>query len=69
MSNAMINPSIVTLLNHVDNRYTLVVMTAKRARQIIDGAKPMIETESGKPVTIAINEVHEYKLSYETTEI
>lgn len=66
MSNSMINPSIISMLKNVDNRYTLVVMTAKRARQIIDGAKPIIEVDSSKPVTIAINEIYEEKISYET---
>lgn len=66
MSNSMINPSIISMLKNVDNRYTLVVMTAKRARQIIDGAKPIVEVDSSKPVTIAINEIYEEKISYET---
>ncbi|MDF2674012.1 MAG: rpoZ [Clostridiales bacterium] len=66
MNNSMINPSIISMLKNVDNRYTLVVMTAKRARQLIDGAKPIIEIDSSKPVTIAINEIYEEKISYET---
>ena len=33
----MISPSILSLLDKVDNRYSLVVVTSKRARQIIDG--------------------------------
>jgi DNA-directed RNA polymerase subunit omega len=36
MNNSMINPSIVSLLEKVDNRYSLVVVTAKRSRQLID---------------------------------
>ena len=44
MNNSMINPSIVELLNKVDNRYTLVTVTAKRARQLIEGANPMVGT-------------------------
>jgi DNA-directed RNA polymerase subunit omega len=66
MNNSMINPSIISMLKNVDNRYTLVVMTAKRARQLIDGAKPMIDIDSSKPVTIAINEIYEEKISYES---
>lgn len=68
MNNSMINPSIVNLLKNVDNRYTLVVMTAKRARQLIDGAKPIIDVDSSKPVTIAINEIYEERISYENTK-
>lgn len=68
MNNSMINPSIVNLLKNVDNRYTLVVMTAKRARQLIDGAKPLLDIDSAKPVTIAINEINEEKISYESVK-
>lgn len=68
MNNSMINPSIVNLLQHVDNRYTLVVMTAKRARQLIDGAMPLLDVDSSKPVTIAINEINEAKISYESVK-
>jgi DNA-directed RNA polymerase subunit omega len=62
----MINPSIVSLLENIDNRYSLVVITAKRARQLIDGAKPMIDIDSSKPVTIAINEISEGKIQFES---
>lgn len=68
MNNSMINPSIVNLLKNVDNRYTLVVMTAKRARQLIDGAMPLLDVDSSKPVTIAINEINESKISYESVK-
>ncbi|GAA0734680.1 DNA-directed RNA polymerase subunit omega [Clostridium oceanicum] len=68
MSNSMINPSIVDLMEKVDNRYALVVLASQRARQIIAGEEPLIDIESTKPVTIAINEINEEKLSYETVE-
>ncbi len=60
----MLNPSINDLSNKGDSRYTLVMLTAKRARQIVDGAKPLIETTSKKPVSIAIEEMVEGKISY-----
>lgn len=59
MNNSMINPSIVNLLQAVDNRYSLVVATSKRARQIIEGQSPLVQVDSTKPVTIAIHEIHE----------
>ncbi|EYE89271.1 DNA-directed RNA polymerase subunit omega [Fervidicella metallireducens AeB] len=67
-SNSMINPSIVSLLEKVDNRYSLVVVTARRARQLIDGAEPLTDVDSTKPVTVAINEVNEGKISYESVK-
>ena len=68
MNNSMINPSIVELLNKVPSRYTLVTMTSKRARQLICGAQPLIEIDSTKPVTIAINEINQGKITYETVK-
>lgn len=66
MNNSMINPSIVDLLKKVDNRYTLVTMTSKRARQLIEGEDPLVKTNSTKPVTISINEVYQGAITYET---
>lgn len=68
MNNSMINPSIVSLLEKVDNRYSLVVVTARRARQLIDGEEPLVEIDSPKPVTIAINEVYDGKIGYESVK-
>lgn len=68
MSNSMINPSIVELLKKVDDRYTLVTVTSKRARQIIAGSKPLSDVKSVKPLTIAINEVNENRFEFEVPE-
>ncbi|HLS53923.1 MAG TPA: DNA-directed RNA polymerase subunit omega [Tissierellaceae bacterium] len=61
----MLNPSFKGVLREGDSKYTLVMLIAKRARQLIDGAEPLIETESKKPVTIAIEEIVEGKIKYE----
>ncbi|PWX65445.1 DNA-directed RNA polymerase subunit omega [Clostridium perfringens] len=68
MNNSMINPSIVDLLKRVEDRYSLVILSAKRARQIIDGAETFVDVESNKPLTIAINEIDEGFVNYEDTE-
>ncbi len=39
------------------NKYELVILAAKRARQIKDGAKPQVETTSGNNITIALEEL------------
>ena len=65
MANTMINPSVVDLLKKVEDRYRLVMVTSKRARQIIGGAKPLEEVDSKKPLTIAINEVNDGLVTYE----
>lgn len=64
----MIYPSIKSLLKKVDNKYSLVVIAAKRARQIVDGQETYIDIKSNNPVTIATNEIDTDALQYETTE-
>jgi DNA-directed RNA polymerase subunit omega len=74
----MIEPKVEDLLDKVDNQYTLVVLAARRARQIVDyytklGAgleekplPPLLMTVHGmKPLTIALREVEEAKVGYE----
>ncbi|APM38735.1 DNA-directed RNA polymerase subunit omega [Clostridium kluyveri] len=68
MNNSMINPSIVDLLKKVENRYTLVTMTAKRARQLIEGSEALVDIDSTKPVTIAIKEISDRAITYETVK-
>lgn len=45
------------LVDEVQNKFTLVVMASKRSRQLVDGSEPLIETESLKAVTIAVEEM------------
>lgn len=61
----MIYPTLSSLLEKVDSKYTLVVAVAKRARQLVDGQPKLTKVESNKPVTIAINEINENKIVYE----
>lgn len=75
----MIEPKIDDLLNQVDSKYTLVIMAAKRARQINsyyaqlgegigEFIPPLVPTEPGrKPLSIALEEVGAGKIAYERT--
>lgn len=65
-SNSMINPPIIDLLEKVGDRYSLVVVASKRAREIIDGDEPLVDIPSTKPVTIAVNEVNQEKLEFKS---
>jgi len=49
------------LLEKVDNKYKIVMMAAKRARQLNDGARPLVKTEE-KYSTLALREILEGKL-------
>jgi len=46
----------------VNSRYSIVLATAKRARQIISGADPLVGGTSGKPLSIAIEELYQSKI-------
>ncbi len=46
-------------LNHVDNRFNLVLIGSKRARQLALGAKPLLPEENDKPTVLAFREIAE----------
>ncbi len=47
-------------LDHVDNRFSLVMVAAKRARQLsVYGKTPMVEVDGDKPTVIALREIAE----------
>ena len=71
----MIHPSYVDLMQVVNkgveegetpvinSRYSLVMATAKRARQIVDGNEPLIDVPEGeKPLSIAVEELNQGKI-------
>jgi len=54
----MARVTVEDCLNHVDNRFELVMLAAKRARQIaVQGAEPMVAEENDKPTVIALREI------------
>ena len=53
----------------VNSRYSIVMVTAKRAREIIDGAEPLVDTKDGeKPLSIAIDELNQAKIKVEAED-
>lgn len=60
----MIYPPMASLLDKVDSRYTLVILIAKRARMLTNGAPKLTDINSEKDVTLAINEIAENKITY-----
>ena len=44
-------------LDNVDNRFQLVLVATKRARQIMQGAEPCVERENDKPTVLALREI------------
>jgi DNA-directed RNA polymerase subunit omega len=79
-ADGIINPPIDDLLEVVDSKYQLVIMAAKRARQInayysqlgeglLEYVGPLVETRvQEKPLSIALREANERLLKVERTE-
>ena len=44
-------------LNNVDNLFDMVMIAAKRARRLANGAEPLVERENDKPTVIALREI------------
>ena len=78
----MIEPKIDELLAHADSRYTLVILAAKRAREINsyysqlgegrgEFVPPLVETGDlrSKPLAIALQEIADGKVAYERVEV
>lgn len=73
----MIHPSYVELMkvvNHdveigeepvVNSRYSIVIATSKRARQLIAGDEPMVDGTGKKPLSIAVEELNDGKVIIE----
>ena len=74
----MIHPSYSELIQAINNnaeeddntmmlnsRYSLVLATSKRARQLVDGAQPLIDPKDMKPLKIAVEEINRGLLTYQ----
>ncbi len=58
----MVKPTVAELLEKVDNRYILVIATAKRARQIASGEEVLTKTDDVAAVSIAADEIEDGKV-------
>lgn len=61
----LIKPTLESLMKRVDSKYTLVTLAAKRARQLTDGDKPLVDVDTTKVVSIAMEEIDQGKITYE----
>ena len=64
----MTEPPIGELLEKVDCRYTLAVEASKRARELIGGSLPLIDTKDNNPLSIAIEEINRGLITYSRPE-
>ena len=58
----LVKPPLEQLLPKVESRYTLAMLVAKRTRQLVDGAQPMVESDSPNLVTLACEEIAQDKV-------
>ena len=61
----VIKPPLEELLEQVNNKYALVIVAAKRARQIKDGVLPLVDIDSTNPVSVALEEIATGKVRVE----
>ncbi len=59
----IVKPTVTDLLKIVNDRYKLIIMTSKRARQIAEGDEPLTKVNETSPVTLAANEIAEGKVT------
>jgi DNA-directed RNA polymerase subunit omega len=64
----VIEPPMESLMEKVDSKYSLVVATAKRARQLVNDANKLEKSETNNPVVVAINEINDNKITYIRTK-
>lgn len=55
--------------SEIDSKFRFVILAAKRAKQLLQGAKPRIKSKSKNPIRIAQKEVREGVIEYELIEV
>lgn len=53
----MARVTVEDCLNHAENRFDLVMLASKRARQISLGSRPLVDEENDKPTVLALREI------------
>ena len=64
----MIYPSADLIEEKVESKYALVILAAKRAKQIKEGGRALIKTDSLNPLTIALEEIASGSITYQFDE-
>jgi len=53
----MARVTVEDCLDYVDNRFDLVLLATKRARQLVNGVEPLLPWENDKPTVMALREI------------
>ncbi len=63
---SIVEPNVLELLKHTENRYTLVIEASARGRQLVEGSLPLIDDVQGKkPLRIGVEEINRGLVTYE----
>jgi DNA-directed RNA polymerase subunit omega len=65
----MARVTVSDCLKKVDNRFELVLMASRRARQLMDGAEATVELEKDKPTVVALREIAEGNITEELLDL
>jgi DNA-directed RNA polymerase subunit omega len=55
----------VQILNGIDSKFRLAILVARRAKQLIGGAKKKVECKSENPLTVAMEEFKQGKIDFD----
>ncbi len=64
----MARVTVEDCLEHVDNRFNLVLLASKRARQLEHGVEPLVPWDNDKPTVVALREIAAGLITPETVE-
>ena len=65
----MARVTVSDCLEKLDNRFELVLLASRRARQIMDGAEPSLELENDKPTVVALREIAAGNITEEVLDV
>ncbi|MHB2017274.1 MAG: DNA-directed RNA polymerase subunit omega [Candidatus Xenobia bacterium] len=57
-------PNLDLILEKVESKFALITIVAKRAKQLVSGSRPLVDTPHQKPVSIALDEIAADKVKY-----
>lgn len=64
----MARVTVEDCLEHVENRFELVLLASKRTRQLVQGAEALVEWENDKPTVVALREIAKNLINEEKME-
>jgi DNA-directed RNA polymerase subunit omega len=64
----MARVTVEDCMDYVDNRFDLVLLATKRARQLVNGVEPLLPWENDKPTVMALREIAEGLISHKDTD-